>query len=165
MARRGSALGGFLVGFLLSTNPEVHSSACKGSLPGPSPLRDLCSPSQVVTRGGVLSCGLERRWGKAAAALTCFASPDVGGVFGRVPQSVVDDEECLLLTDHESSLDLQSLRRVAENAHKQYLKSRPSPSPESIKRSKELDFSQLGIHPLFSEYPPRGQRTCKHCHH
>ncbi|XP_019394878.1 PREDICTED: ATP-dependent RNA helicase DDX54 isoform X2 [Crocodylus porosus] len=75
---------------------------------------------------------------------------DAGGVFGRVPQSVVDDEECLLLTDHESSLDLQSLRRVAENAHKQYLKSRPSPSPESIKRAKELDFSQLGIHPLFS---------------
>uniref|UniRef100_A0A8C8RGC1 ATP-dependent RNA helicase DDX54 n=1 Tax=Pelusios castaneus TaxID=367368 RepID=A0A8C8RGC1_9SAUR len=75
---------------------------------------------------------------------------DKDGVFGRVPQSVVDDEECLLLTDHESSLDLQSLRRVSENAHKQYLKSRPSPSPESVKRAKELDFSLLGIHPLFS---------------
>ncbi|XP_067406369.1 ATP-dependent RNA helicase DDX54 isoform X2 [Emydura macquarii macquarii] len=75
---------------------------------------------------------------------------DRDGVFGRVPQSVVDDEECLLLTDHESSLDLQSLRRVSENAHKQYLKSRPGPSPESVKRVKELDFSLLGIHPLFS---------------
>ncbi|NWT10921.1 DDX54 helicase, partial [Vireo altiloquus] len=75
---------------------------------------------------------------------------DAGGVLGRVPQSLVDDEECLLLTDHEGSLELRSLRRVADNAHKQYLRSRPGPSPESIKRAKDLDMSQLGMHPLFS---------------
>uniref|UniRef100_A0A8C4TUK2 ATP-dependent RNA helicase DDX54 n=1 Tax=Falco tinnunculus TaxID=100819 RepID=A0A8C4TUK2_FALTI len=75
---------------------------------------------------------------------------DAGGVLGRVPQSLVDDEECLLLTDHEGSLELRSLRRVADNAHKQYLRSRPGPSPESIKRAKDLDVSQLGMHPLFS---------------
>ncbi|NWV53280.1 DDX54 helicase, partial [Daphoenositta chrysoptera] len=75
---------------------------------------------------------------------------DAGGVLGRVPQSLVDDEECLLLTDHEGSLELCSLRRVADNAHKQYLRSRPGPSPESIKRAKDLDVSQLGMHPLFS---------------
>nr|XP_009669334.1 PREDICTED: ATP-dependent RNA helicase DDX54 [Struthio camelus australis] len=75
---------------------------------------------------------------------------EAGGVLGRVPQSLVDDEECLLLTDHEGSLDLRSLRRVADNAHKQYVRSRPGPSPESIKRAKDLDVSQLGIHPLFS---------------
>uniref|UniRef100_A0A8B9S7Y5 ATP-dependent RNA helicase DDX54 n=1 Tax=Apteryx owenii TaxID=8824 RepID=A0A8B9S7Y5_APTOW len=75
---------------------------------------------------------------------------DASGVLGRVPQSLVDDEECLLLTDHEGSLDLRSLRRVADNAHKQYVRSRPGPSPESIKRAKDLDVSQLGIHPLFS---------------
>ncbi|NXA37996.1 DDX54 helicase, partial [Eudromia elegans] len=75
---------------------------------------------------------------------------DADGVLGRVPQSLVDDEECLLLTDHEGSLELQSLRRVAANAHKQYVRSRPGPSPESIKRAKDLDVSQLGIHPLFS---------------
>ncbi|XP_062487146.1 ATP-dependent RNA helicase DDX54 isoform X2 [Pezoporus occidentalis] len=75
---------------------------------------------------------------------------DAGGVLGRVPQSLVDDEECLLLTDHEGSLELRSLRRVADNAHKQYLRSRPGPSPESIKRTKDMDVSQLGIHPLFS---------------
>ncbi|XP_064582941.1 ATP-dependent RNA helicase DDX54 [Zonotrichia leucophrys gambelii] len=74
---------------------------------------------------------------------------DAGDVLGRVPQSLVDDEECLLLTDHESSLELRSLRRVADNAHKQYLRSRPGPSPESIKRAKDLDVSQLGMHPLF----------------
>ncbi|NXK55481.1 DDX54 helicase, partial [Chauna torquata] len=80
----------------------------------------------------------------------CPWAADAGGVLGRVPQSLVDDEECLLLTDHEGSLELQSLRRVADNAHKQYLRSRPGPSPESIKRVKDLDTSQLGIHPLFS---------------
>ncbi|NXU52380.1 DDX54 helicase, partial [Turnix velox] len=75
---------------------------------------------------------------------------DAGDVLGRVPQSLVDDEECLLLTDHQGSLELRNLRRVADNAHKQYLRSRPGPSPESIKRAKDLDMSQLGIHPLFS---------------
>uniref|UniRef100_A0A8C3PW98 ATP-dependent RNA helicase DDX54 n=1 Tax=Chrysolophus pictus TaxID=9089 RepID=A0A8C3PW98_CHRPC len=77
---------------------------------------------------------------------------DADGVLGRVPQSLVDDEECLLLTDHEGSLELQSLRRVADNAQKQYLRSRPGSSPESIKRVKEMDMSQLGIHPLFSAH-------------
>nr|XP_025044447.1 ATP-dependent RNA helicase DDX54 [Pelodiscus sinensis] len=76
---------------------------------------------------------------------------DRDGVLGRVPQSVVDDEECLLLAERERSLDLQSLHRVSENAHKQYLNSRPGPSPASVKRVKELDFSLLGIHPLLSE--------------
>ncbi|NXP05771.1 DDX54 helicase, partial [Thinocorus orbignyianus] len=82
----------------------------------------------------------------------CFppGAADADGVLGRVPQSLVDDEESLLLTDHESSLELRSLRRVADNAHKQYLRSRPGPSPESIKRVKDLEVAQLGIHPLFS---------------
>uniref|UniRef100_A0A4W3HSX3 ATP-dependent RNA helicase DDX54 n=1 Tax=Callorhinchus milii TaxID=7868 RepID=A0A4W3HSX3_CALMI len=71
------------------------------------------------------------------------------GVYGRVPQSIIDDEESLLISDHNSSLDLQNLKRVSENAYKQYLKSRPDPSQESIKRVKEMDFSTLGIHPLY----------------
>ncbi|KAJ7309611.1 hypothetical protein JRQ81_007665 [Phrynocephalus forsythii] len=75
---------------------------------------------------------------------------DRDGVFGRVPQSILDDEESLLQTDHERSQELYNLRRISENAQKQYQKSRPGPSPESIKRVKETDFSQLGIHPLFS---------------
>uniref|UniRef100_V9KC54 ATP-dependent RNA helicase DDX54 n=1 Tax=Callorhinchus milii TaxID=7868 RepID=V9KC54_CALMI len=74
---------------------------------------------------------------------------DTDGVYGRVPQSIIDDEESLLISDHNSSLDLQNLKRVSENAYKQYLKSRPDPSQESIKRVKEMDFSTLGIHPLY----------------
>uniref|UniRef100_A0A3Q3M8A9 RNA helicase n=1 Tax=Mastacembelus armatus TaxID=205130 RepID=A0A3Q3M8A9_9TELE len=70
------------------------------------------------------------------------------GVFGRVPQSILDDEGSHLITAHENSLDLQNLHRVSENAYKQYLKSRPNPSPESIRRVKSTDLSSMAVHPL-----------------
>ncbi|XP_043757640.1 ATP-dependent RNA helicase DDX54 isoform X3 [Cervus elaphus] len=72
------------------------------------------------------------------------------GVLGRVPQGVVDDEDCGLRTSLEASLELRGLSRVADNAQQQYVRSRPAPSPESIKRAKELDLAGLGLHPLFS---------------
>lgn len=72
-------------------------------------------------------------------------------MLGRVPQSVVDDEDSGLQTALEASLELRSLHRVADNAQQQYVRSRPAPSPESIKRAKELDLTGLGLHPLFSE--------------
>ncbi|KAF1542187.1 ATP-dependent RNA helicase DDX54, partial [Eudyptula minor] len=100
----------------------------------------------------VLAGAQEMPAGEADLVAGIGVAAYAGGVLGRVPQSLVDDEECLLLTDHEGSLELQSLRRVASNAHKQYLRSRPGPSPESIKRAKDLDVSQLGIHPLFSAH-------------
>uniref|UniRef100_A0A3P8WEB3 RNA helicase n=1 Tax=Cynoglossus semilaevis TaxID=244447 RepID=A0A3P8WEB3_CYNSE len=81
-----------------------------------------------------------------------FATPehtrDSDGVFGRVPQSVLDDEGSHLVTLHENSLDLLNLQRVSENAYKQYLKSRPNPSPESIRRVKNTDLSTMAVHPL-----------------
>lgn len=73
------------------------------------------------------------------------------GVLGRVPQSVVDDEEGGLRSALSASLELRGLGRVADNAQQQYVRSRPAPSPESIKRAKELDVAGLGLHPLFSE--------------
>uniref|UniRef100_A0A671MGG2 ATP-dependent RNA helicase DDX54-like n=1 Tax=Sinocyclocheilus anshuiensis TaxID=1608454 RepID=A0A671MGG2_9TELE len=73
---------------------------------------------------------------------------DSDDVFGCVPQSILDDEESQLLTAHENSLDLQNLRRISENSYKQYLKSRPNPSPESIKRVKNTDLSSIAVHPL-----------------
>ncbi|OWK14928.1 hypothetical protein Celaphus_00000273 [Cervus elaphus hippelaphus] len=72
------------------------------------------------------------------------------GVLGRVPQGVVDDEDCGLRTSLEASLELRGLSRVADNAQQQYVRSRPAPSPESIKRAKELDLAGLGLQPLFS---------------
>ncbi|XP_026370701.2 ATP-dependent RNA helicase DDX54 [Ursus arctos] len=72
------------------------------------------------------------------------------GVLGRVPQSVVDDEEGSLRSTLAAALELRGLGRVADNAQQQYVRSRPAPSPESIKRAKELDLAGLGLHPLFS---------------
>lgn len=79
------------------------------------------------------------------------------GVLGRVPQSIVDDEDSSLQTAIEASLDLQGLHRVANNAQQQYVRSRPAPSPESIKRVKELDLAELGLHPLFSSCFEEGE--------
>ncbi|XP_057675549.1 ATP-dependent RNA helicase DDX54 [Corythoichthys intestinalis] len=74
--------------------------------------------------------------------------PDSDGTFGRVPQSILDDEAANLITAHNNSLDLQNLHRVSENAYKQYLKSRPNPSAESIRRVKNMDISCMAVHPL-----------------
>lgn len=79
------------------------------------------------------------------------------GVLGRVPQSVVDDEDGGLQTALEASLELRGLHRVADNAQQQYVRSRPAPSPESIKRAKELDLAGLGLHPLFSSRFEQGE--------
>ncbi|KAK1328666.1 hypothetical protein QTO34_012240 [Cnephaeus nilssonii] len=61
----------------------------------------------------------------------------VDGVLGRVPQSVVDDEDCGLRNTLEASLELRGLGRVADNAQQQYVRSRPAPrqSPSSGPRS------------------------------
>lgn len=80
-------------------------------------------------------------------------------VLGRVPQSVVDDEESSLQGTLAASLELRGLGRVADNAQQQYVHSRPAASPESIKRAKELDLAGLGLHPLFSESLRRGFGT------
>lgn len=77
--------------------------------------------------------------------------PDADGVFGRVPQSILDDESSNLVTSHENSLDLQNMHRISENAYKQYLKSRPNPSPESVRRVKNTDLSIMAVHPLLGQ--------------
>uniref|UniRef100_A0A8C8G738 RNA helicase n=1 Tax=Oncorhynchus tshawytscha TaxID=74940 RepID=A0A8C8G738_ONCTS len=84
------------------------------------------------------------------SSIPCLISlpPESDGVFGRVPQSILDDEESQLVTAHENSHDLQNLRRIADNAYKQYIKSRPMPSPESFKRVKNTELPSMAVHPL-----------------
>ncbi|XP_014853315.1 PREDICTED: ATP-dependent RNA helicase DDX54 isoform X2 [Poecilia mexicana] len=86
--------------------------------------------------------------GRPVQFATADRTQDSDGVFGRVPQSILDDEGSHLITAHENSLDLQNLHRVSENAYKQYLKSRPNPSAESIRRVKSTDVSIMAVHPL-----------------
>jgi len=82
---------------------------------------------------------------------------DSDGVFGRVPQSLLDDEEGQLITALDNSLELENLKHIAENAYKHYLKSRPSPSPESVKRVKHTDFSTMAVHPLLGSGLEQGE--------
>uniref|UniRef100_A0A8D2ZNZ5 RNA helicase n=1 Tax=Scophthalmus maximus TaxID=52904 RepID=A0A8D2ZNZ5_SCOMX len=86
--------------------------------------------------------------GRPVQFATAEHKQDSEGVFGRVPQSILDDEGSHLSTAHENSLDLQNMYRVSENAYKQYLKSRPNPSSESIRRVKNTDMSSMAVHPL-----------------
>ena len=48
----------------------------------------------------------------------------------------------------------EALRRVVDNSMKQYVRSRPAPSPDSVRRAKELQPPP--VHPLFSEQGGRG---------
>lgn len=45
-----------------------------------------------------------------------------------------------------------SQRETSENGYKQYLRSRPGASVDSVRRVKELPLSTLGPHPLFAQY-------------
>lgn len=44
---------------------------------------------------------------------------------------------------------MSSMLKVTKNAYKQYLKSRPAPSSESVKRIKNLDLTSVQVHPIF----------------
>ncbi|KAK2102640.1 hypothetical protein P7K49_020307 [Saguinus oedipus] len=100
----------------------------------------------VGLRGSVPSLEVEASVGRHSGVA------GVDGMLGRVPQSVVDEEDGGLQSTLEASLELRGLARVADNAQQQYVRSRPAPSPESIKRAKELDLAGLGLHPLFSSH-------------
>uniref|UniRef100_A0AAZ1XW52 RNA helicase n=1 Tax=Oreochromis aureus TaxID=47969 RepID=A0AAZ1XW52_OREAU len=81
-----------------------------------------------------------------------FASPehteDSEGVFGRVPQRILDDESAHLITSHENFAGpaksapclRERLQAVPQVAAK--------PSPESIRRVKNVDLSSMGVHPV-----------------
>ncbi|TSL28178.1 ATP-dependent RNA helicase DDX54 [Bagarius yarrelli] len=86
--------------------------------------------------------------GRPLHLATIDHSQDADEVLGRVPQTILDDEDSHILAAHENCLDLQNLKRISENAYKQYLKSRPNPSLESIKRVKNTDLSSIAVHPL-----------------
>ena len=42
------------------------------------------------------------------------------------------------------------MKKVTLNSYKQYMRSRPAASSESIKRTKELVLKEIGFHPLLS---------------
>ena len=73
------------------------------------------------------------------------------GVYGSVPQVIVDEEDDIVQKLHARSSELDSLKQVADNAQKQYVRSRGQSSPESIKRAKQLPQS-IPMHPIFQQF-------------
>lgn len=76
---------------------------------------------------------------------------DEDGYLGSVPVTVIEQWQDNLLRWHKENVELQNLTKVCTNAYTQYVKSRPLPAAESVKRMKELDQGgfKIGIHPLF----------------
>lgn len=74
---------------------------------------------------------------------------DWDGIYGSVPQTVIDAELEQILNMHEKSSELGDMKNTMDSAYKQYSRSRPPPSKESIKRMKEDEWLMtVGYHPL-----------------
>eukprot|EP00105_Crassostrea_gigas_P027628 XP_011449018.1 PREDICTED: ATP-dependent RNA helicase DDX54 [Crassostrea gigas] len=77
---------------------------------------------------------------------------DKDGVLGDVPQTVIDEEEEQLRLWHKDHIDLINMKKVVGNAQKKYLRSRPLPAKESIKRYKQIQSADnIGLHPVFAK--------------
>jgi ATP-dependent RNA helicase DDX54/DBP10 len=68
-------------------------------------------------------------------------------IYGRFPQTVIDLVSDRVRETIDSSAELTSLQKTCTNAFRLYLKTKPLPSKESIRRSKELP--REGSHPMF----------------
>ncbi|XP_077990291.1 ATP-dependent RNA helicase DDX54-like [Glandiceps talaboti] len=90
--------------------------------------------------------------GRPIKLASTVQTQDDDGVYGRVPQTIIDDEDTTIQSLIDGSLELENLKRVCDNAYKQYVKSRPAPATESVKRMKEIEKTHISLHPWFSEY-------------
>eukprot|EP00058_Branchiostoma_floridae_P023172 XP_002608662.1 hypothetical protein BRAFLDRAFT_211958 [Branchiostoma floridae] len=86
--------------------------------------------------------------GKDKSSEERICVPDWDGLYGKVPQSIIDDEDANIRVYQENNLELGNLKRVSEWGYSAYLKSRSAPSHESVKRMKGMDTAQMGFHPL-----------------
>lgn len=68
-------------------------------------------------------------------------------VYGRFPQTVLDLVSDRVRETIDSSAELTSLMKTCANAFRLYSKTKPLPSKESIRRSKDLP--REGLHPIF----------------
>ncbi|CAG2165605.1 unnamed protein product, partial [Oppiella nova] len=73
------------------------------------------------------------------------------GLFGAVPQHMIDEEMEVLERIHSLNTELDSLKKVCNNAYKQYLKSRPTADSESIRNVKQILSKDIETHPIFKK--------------
>lgn len=96
-----------------------------------------------------LNLFLSRPFTPASAELTDDSSAPLDGVYGLVPQSVIDEESERIEKLHEQVSELEDMKRVCNSAYKQYLKTREVPDSESVKKVKKLLTTKIGYHPVF----------------
>ncbi|XP_062521033.1 ATP-dependent RNA helicase DDX54-like [Corticium candelabrum] len=86
---------------------------------------------------------------------------DTDGIYGLFPPGLLHTEVDFIRCLHEKATELVDLHRVASNAYKQYSRSTPSPSAESVRRHKEMmrnDF-KLATHPFLVEMVDSVEQT------
>jgi ATP-dependent RNA helicase DDX54/DBP10 len=78
---------------------------------------------------------------------------DWNEVYGSVPQDLINIEKDAIKSMIESKIELAGAFQTQENAYKQYLKSRPLASTQSVRAAKNIRLvhSALPIHPIFSK--------------
>ncbi|XP_078162539.1 putative DEAD-box ATP-dependent RNA helicase 29 isoform X7 [Carex rostrata] len=70
-------------------------------------------------------------------------------MYGRIPQQMLDLVMDRVKEIISGSVELEALRKTCSNAFKMYMKTKPMPSSESIRRSKGLP--REGLHPIFRD--------------
>ena len=76
-------------------------------------------------------------------------------VYGRFPQTVIDLVSDRVREVIDASAELTALTKTCANAFRLYSKTKPLPSKESIRRSKELPCE--GLHPIFKNHLAGGE--------
>ncbi|MED6198651.1 putative DEAD-box ATP-dependent RNA helicase 29 [Stylosanthes scabra] len=76
-------------------------------------------------------------------------------VYGRFPQTVLDLVSDRVREILDTNAELESLQRTCNNAFRLYMKTKPLPSKESIRRVKDLP--REGLHPMFKNVLETGE--------
>eukprot|EP00127_Corallochytrium_limacisporum_P001097 Clim_evm8s39 gene=Clim_evmTU8s39 len=86
---------------------------------------------------------------KAGVVQTAKEHP---GIYGLIPFDTLAAHEETWASQQETHYDISQLAKVVENAYKLYIKSRPVPSSESVKRAKRIIQETMDtIHPMIAE--------------
>ncbi|XP_065677758.1 ATP-dependent RNA helicase DDX54 isoform X1 [Hydra vulgaris] len=78
-------------------------------------------------------------------------SQEDNGLIGSVSQSAIVPHQDFINNTTAVNSTLQSMYTVMLNGYKQYIKSRENASVASIKRSKEINYALISIHPIFNK--------------
>ena len=75
------------------------------------------------------------------------------GIYGTIPSSILNTGSEILSNYENANGDLSSMKRVQENAYKQYIKSRPLAKSIMVRFAKEhiISNTSLGTHPLLGK--------------